>query len=200
MIRIYYGDDRVRAQAAIVKILGGEYEVLEGEEMDLAGARDAFLGTSLFGARKIVIKGLAGNKAIFEAVPEWTGTEHEVVLWEEKLDKRTAAYKALQQAGVEMKEFKLPAADRGVVFDIFETALRDGPRAVKMCEQIENTNDPYMFMGLMISQAVKKWSLRQGEKEKRVLLELSKLDMQMKSAATSPWTLVKSFLLRASSL
>ena len=203
MLYIYYGDDRVKTQAAIKKLLGEDYEVVEGEELDLPGLRDVFLGASLFGKRKIVVKGLSGKKELFAEVAGLIGTEHEIVLWEEKMDKRSVAYKDLAKVGVEMKEFKLAKpADFGKVFEIYDTALRDGARAVKMLEEIENDNDPYMFVGLLISQAIKKWQWRYGAKEKRVLLELSKLDMQMKgdSAVTQPWTLVKSFLLRLASL
>ena len=203
MIRVFYGDDRVKAQAAIKKLLGEDYEVVEGEELDLAGLRDVFLGSSLFGKRKIVVKGLLGKKELFAEVVGLIGTEHEIVLWEEKMDKRSVVYKDLAKAGVEMKEFKIAKpADFGKVFEIYDMALKDGPRAVKMLEEIENDNDPYMFVGLLVSQAVKKWQWRYGAKEKRVLLELSKLDMQMKgdSAVTQPWILVKSFLLRLSSL
>lgn len=203
MIKIFYGDDRVRAQAEIRKILGEDYEVVEGEELDLAGLRDVMLGVSLFGKRKIVIKGLTANKDLFAEVLNLLATEHEVIIWEEKMDKRSAVYKDLVKAGVEMREFKMAElASKKLVFDIYDTALRDGAKAVKMCEQIENDNDPYMFVGLMISQAIKKYSFRYGAKEKRVLKELSRLDMQMKGESTisQPWTLVKSFLLRVSSL
>ena len=64
-------------------------------------------------------------------------------------------------------------------------------------EKIERTQDPYMFFGLMVSQALKKLEWRpQGTKEKRSLKELSIIDMQMKSTAVEPWMLIKSFLLR----
>lgn len=202
MIKVFYGDDRVKAQAEIRKVLGEGYEVVDGEELTLPGLIDVMAGTSLFGKRKIVVKDLAQNKELFAEVLQHLGTENDVVLWESRLDKRTALYKDFVQAGVEMREFKLVQPDTRKVFDIYETALRDGPRAVKMCEEIETENDPYMFVGLMVAQAVKKWSFRYGEKEKRALRELSKLDMQMKgdSAISEPWTLVKAFLLRASSL
>ena len=150
-----------------------------------------------------MIKGLAANKDLFAEVSNLLATEHEVVIWEEKMDKRSVAYKDLAKAGVEMKEFKMvEPASKKLVFDIYDTALRDGVKAVKMCEKIENDNDPYMFVGLMISQAIKKYTFRYGAKEKRALKELSRLDMQMKGESTisQPWTLVKSFLLRVSSL
>ena len=68
---------------------------------------------------------------------------------------------------------------------------------MKELEKIEQTQDPYMFFGLMVSQALRKLEWRpQGTKEKRVLRELATVDMQMKSTAVEPWMLIKSFLLR----
>ena len=87
-----------------------------------------------------------------------------------------------------------------LVFDIYKTAKRDGKKAVKMLESIENEQDPYMFLGLLVSQALKDFTMRQGTKEKRVLVELSKLDLQMKTTSMQPFSLLKSFLLQVSSL
>ena len=195
MLRIFYGDDRVKAQAEIKKFFGGEYEVFEGVDLTAEDLPSVFLGVSLFAEkRKILIKDLGENKAAWEKLPEYTKTEHDVVVWESKLDKRTVAYKTLAKNKVEMKEFKtLVAPDTKMVFDIYDVALRDGKRAVEMVEKIESVQDPYMFFGLLVSQALKR-------KEKRVLKELSKLDIQMKSTSLQPWTLVKSFLLQVSSL
>jgi len=86
------------------------------------------------------------------------------------------------------------------VFDVFDMAYRDGYLAVKMLNEIKAENDPYMFFGLMVSQALRKYDMRTGVKEKRVLFELSRLDMQMKSSTVDPWMLISSFLLQVSSL
>ena len=90
--------------------------------------------------------------------------------------------------------------DMNLVFDIFKVAKRDGKKAVEMLEKIETTQDPYMMVGLIASQATKDFEYRQGAKEKRVLAELSKLDMKMKSTSIQPFSLLKSFLLQVSSL
>ena len=82
------------------------------------------------------------------------------------------------------------------MFEIFDTALSDGPRAVKMLEKVQGDEDPYMFFGLLASQAIKKFEWRQGAKEKRVLKMLSELDMEMKSSTVEPWVLIKATLLR----
>ena len=202
MIRIFSGDDRVRISAEVKKVLGEGYEVFEGGELTLNDLPSLFFGTSLlFEKRKILIKDFSENKEAFEKIVDYLETEHEVVVWETKLDKRTATYKELKKKGILLQEFKAPEkTNTTIVFNIFDTAFRDGKRAVKMLEQIENEQDPYMFFGLLTTQALKKFEMRQGEKEKRVLRELSKLDKKMKTTSIQPWTLVKSFLLQVSLL
>ena len=58
--------------------------------------------------------------------------------------------------------------------------------------------DPYMTLGAFASSALKKFEAHPGRKEKRVLKELSKLDMQMKTTTMDPWVIISSFLLRIS--
>ena len=202
MIRIFFGEDRVEIQKEIKKVLGEDYEVLDGEEIEAGSLYSVFFGTSLFGEkRKILIKDFGINKENFEKLGDFLTTEHEVVLFESKLDKRTVGYKNLKAAGIEMREFKQAIrTDMGEVFEIFDVAMRDGKKAVEMLEKIEDKQDPFMFLGLMASQAMKRLEWKQGEKEKRVLKELSKLDIQLKTTPFSPWILVKSFLLQVSSL
>ena len=147
-----------------------------------------------------MIRDLGENKEVFEKIVEYLDTPHEVVLFETKLDKRTATYKALKDR-VEIREFAMPVdTNVNLVFDIYRTAKRDGKKAVQMLESIENEQDPYMFLGLLVSQALKDFAMRQGTKEKRALEELSKLDIAMKSTSMQPFSLLKSFLLQVSSL
>ena len=102
---------------------------------------------------------------------------------------------------IEIREFTLIKNQNfGLVFDIYRVAKRDGKRAVEMLDKIKQDEDPIRFTGLLISQALKDYARNPGVKEKRVLLELSKLDLEMKSTTYSPWLLVQSFLLRVSSL
>lgn len=201
MIRIFYGENRVKINAEIKKVLGDGYEVLDGAELTVADLPSIFLGASLFAEKRaILIRDLGENKEVFEKITEYLDTPHEVVLFETKLDKRTATYKALKDK-VEIREFAMPVdTNVNLVFDIYRTAKRDGKKAVKMLESIENEQDPYMFLGLLVSQALKDFAMRQGTKEKRVLVELSKLDLQMKTTSMQPFSLLKSFLLQVSSL
>lgn len=203
MLRVYSGEDRVATEKAIQSLLGGKYEVFEGENLAETDLPSIFRGATLFEVlggsgepRRILLKDLGENPAVFEKIVDYADTEHEVVVWETKLDKRSAGYKRLKEAGVELKDFPLKKPpEAGLVFNILNTALRNGPEAVKMCEKIELTQDPYMFFGLMVTQGLKRFEERQGKREKKVLKELAKLDMQMKTTAMDPWMLVKAFLL-----
>ncbi len=203
MIRIFTGDDRKRAFSEIKRVLGLNYEVFEGERVEPSLLPSIFLGTSLFAAkREILIKDLSENRESFQAFAEnlskFLKTDAEVVLWETKLDKRTTAFREIKKQGIEIREFKEAAkVDIRRVFGIYDLALRDGKKAVEELEKIEAEEDPYMFFGVLVSQALKRFEQRpRGEKEKRVLKELSKLDKQMKSTGFQPWILVKGFLVR----
>ncbi len=201
MLSVFWGENRLEAEKAVKRALGTDYEVFEGENLTVADLPSIFRGTSLFGMekRQILLKELGENKEVWEKIPDYLGTEHDVVVWESKLDKRSAAYKAMAKARVAMKEF--PARknpDANVVFNILDMALRNGLLAVKMVEKIELEQDPYMFFGLLVTQAIKKFDNQAGDREKQLLKELSNLDIQMKTTSVEPWLLVKSFLLRVS--
>lgn len=202
MLRVFVGEDRLAAEEALKRILGADYEVFEGEDLSPADLPSIFQGTSLFGTkRKILLKNLTENKSVWEKIADYFETEHEIVVWESKIDKRSVVYKALKAEKIEIREF-IPkrSADAGLVFGIFETALGDGKRAVEMLEKIELQQDPYMFFGLMVTQALKKLDARQGRRERMIVKELAKVDMQLKTTPVEPWLLVKSFLLEISSL
>lgn len=199
MIRLFYGEDRVKISEAVKKVLGKDYEVIEAEGLAAADLPNIFWGTSLFGTeRRILVKDLTENKELFEKLADYLETEHQIVLWEKKLDKRTTTYKALAKSGkLEIQEFKVAEVkNANGIFDIYEMALKDGKKAMQMVEQIENTENPFGLMGLFTTQALRKYQMRYGERERRILKELAQLDMEMKSAKIEPWTLVKSFLVR----
>ncbi len=197
MLSVYSGENRVLAEQALKRELGGNYEVFEGADLKAEDLPSIFLGTSLFGEeRQILLKDVSENGAVWEKVGDYLGTTHRVIIWETKLDKRSAGYKRLKEAGVEFREFAaLKKPEMGLVFGILETALRDGPAAVKMVEKIEAGQDPYMFFGLMVTQAMKRFENFGGAREREVLKKLARLDMEMKSATVEPWLLIKSFLL-----
>lgn len=202
MLRVFVGEDRLAAEMALKRVIGGNYEVFEGENLVVNDLPSIFQGTSLFetGKRRILLKNLSENPALWEKVADYADTEHEVVVWELKLDKRSLGYKNLKSSGVEIQEFALKAKPEAkMVFGVLDTALRDGKRAVAQVEQIELEQDPFMFFGLLVTQALKKFEQKGGAKEKRLLKELAKLDMEMKTTGLDPWMLIKAFLLRVKS-
>lgn len=203
MIRIFYGNDRVKAKEMALRLLGDGHEVIEAENLTRGDLGSVFLGTSLFSeSRKILIKSLSENKECWEALPNYLNTTHDIVILETSIDKRSVTYKALsKEKSVEFKEFKLAeAVDKNLVFDIFETAYRrNGVKAVKMCENIETTNDPFMFIGLMVSQAFKKLEL--GERKAVAVVKiLGDLDTATKTTPIDAWTLIKAALLKIANI
>lgn len=201
MIKIFYGDDRVTAKAKIAEILGTNYEVVDGAEINPDDMPSLFFGASLFAdTRNILIRDLSTNKASFEKLPEYLNTPHNIIIFELSLDKRSATYKNLKDK-IDIKEFKLKeTTDFSMVFDIYRTAKTDGKKAVAMLEKIKMDEDPMMFFGLLVSQAIKDYARKQGSKEKRALKELSRIDILLKTTSSQPWLLIESFLLQVSLL
>ena len=201
MIRIFTGDDRVRAKKAIENFLGPEYEVVEGSELTPADLPSIFYGSTLFSdKRRILIRDLSLSKPAFEKLPDYLSTPHDVAVFELKLDKRSATYKQSKQA-LKIEEYSLPEnPDFRLVFDIYKTAKINGPKSLTMLNKIKANEDPMMFFGLLASQAIKDFATHQGAKQKTTLKELSRVDLQMKSSSVDPWLLIESFLLRLSSL
>ncbi len=202
MIRVFYGENRVAAMEMVRKILGEEYESFEGENLVANDLPNLFLGQSLFAKeRKILIRDGLKKAELAEEIKKYLNSTHEIVFLETKIDKRSVVYKELKDV-VEFREFVMPQnTNSKVVFDICNVAKRDGARAVKMYQEIEETTAPMALVGALAGQAIRDFVAHPGAKEKRVLRELSKLDMDLKRESTlSPSLLVQTFLLRLSSL
>ena len=198
MIKIFYGDDRISAKKEIEKFLGGDYEILDGAEINVNDLPSILMGASLFNdERAILVRDITSNKAVFDEIPKYLNTPHKVVFFETKLDKRTVTYKEIKDK-VEIKEFKLPESKNfNLVFEIYRTAKRDGKKAISMLGEIKQDEDPVMFAGLLVSQAIKDFSANpNGKKERAILKELAKVDLEMKSSSIEPWLLIESFLMR----
>lgn len=199
-MKVIYGENRGAAEQEVRRILGADYEVYEGEDLNLTDLPSIFQGTTLFGdeKRRILLKNLTERAEIWEKIGDYADTEHGVVIWELKVDKRSAGYKRLVEKGVEFKEFKnAVGVDPRVAFGILDIALRDGAKAIKEVEKIETTQDPYMFFGLLVSQMVKKYEAsRGGGRERAILKRMAEVDRQMKSTGVEAWTLVKGFLVQ----
>lgn len=201
MIRIFTGDDRVRARREITRSLGKDYEVIEGVELKPEDLPSIFKGASLFNStRHILIRDLSANKAVFDKLPGYLDTPHDVIIQELKLDKRSATYKQIKDK-VEILTFALPQNPNSrLVFDIYKTAKTNGSEALNLLNKIKSDEDPMRFSGLLASQALKDYNNKQGIKERKILKELSKLDLQTKSTSIDPWLLIESFLIRLSRL
>lgn len=198
MIRVFYGEDRVRAQQEIAKCLGADYEVIDCADLTEQDLPSIFLGTTFFdtSARHILLRDFTANKQIADHLGDYQNTPHEIILLETKLDKRSTLYKSLKDK-LEFKEFAPPVVNKfSQLSDIYRTAKKDGPAAVKLLKKVEPSEDPIMFFGFLVSQALKDFSLRpEGAREKQILKKLAAVDLQMKSTATEPWLLVESALL-----
>lgn len=202
MIKIFTGDDRVKAKQAISKYLGKDYEVIDCAELTPSDLPTIFLGGSLFATtRSILLRDFTANKSVYEHLPDYLSTPHNIALFETKLDKRSATYKQIKDQ-IEIKDFPLAKNQNfGLVFDIFRTAKRDGKRAISDLEKIKPEQDPIMFFGLLVSQAIKDFAATKGQgiKERKILKELAKCDLQIKTTGVDPWLIIESFLIRLSS-
>ena len=198
-MKVFYGGNRVAAEQAIRRELGEGYEVFDGENLELTDLPSIFRGASLFetGKRRILLKNVSENVVVWEKVADYAETEAEVIVWELKLDKRSAGYKRMTEAGVAMKEFpEVVAPEARVVFNLLDLAMRNGEAAVKEVEKIELVQDPYMLFGLFVTQALKRFEQSGGAaRERKLLKKLAELDLRMKRATMEPWALIKAFLL-----
>lgn len=196
MIRVFYGPNRKMALMKAQEYLGEGYEAIDGSELTESDLANIFWGESLFETeRRVMVRDLLANKAVAGELAKYLECRHRVALLEMNVDKRSAVYKNLKDK-VEWTECKMPqSANIGVVFDIYGKAKRDGAKAVKMLEQVENGEDPVMFTGLMAAQAMKEYAARPGVKEKERLRRLAKLDLDLKSSGVEPWALVKATIL-----
>ena len=81
-------------------------ERYDGEQLDAASLRDIMQGQSLFTLeRTVIISQLSDNAALWAELPEITASgSTEVILLENKLDKRTKTYKWLRK-NTEIYEF-----------------------------------------------------------------------------------------------
>lgn len=203
MISIYYGEDRVAALSAARRLLGTNHEVIEGENLTSSDLPSIFLGGSLFDAeRHILIKELLANKdkQVLENLPHYLDTPHQIVLLEDKLDKRTALYKTLAKIAA-FKEFKsTEKTNRNLAFNIYDMALRDGPKAVQMTAELEKNSAAQEVIGAWTWKALQSYkSHPRSNKEQRILYALAELDLKTKqSTSLNSWTLLRAFLLELS--
>lgn len=105
MITVLTGENSFEVKEALDAILdsfNGQPERIDGEQLELKNVPDLLMGMTLFSQnRLVIIKDLSKNKSIWDKLPDWLdkiSDDIHLVLVDEKLDKRTSAYKALKQA------------------------------------------------------------------------------------------------------
>ncbi|MBR3365957.1 hypothetical protein IKG48_02450 [Candidatus Saccharibacteria bacterium] len=209
MFYIYYGDDRMKISQEVKKALGEEYEIFDGENLGVQDIVNICQGASLFGdKRKILIRDLTPARKekdegddepgvdFYAEFLKYVDTPHTIVIWETVTPRRKSFKEFSKCAGVKTQQFKI--FEKKKIFDIAELALVDGKKAALELKKVEDENDPYMFVGLLVSKLCQKYNYSHGAKEKRALVALSELDMQMKTTSMRPWTLLESFLLELS--
>ena len=104
MIRVFCGEDRIRAKKEIEKILGDDYEIVDGAEMTPEAMPSVFWGNSLFSAkRNILIRDMMENKAVRDEILKYLDTPHNIVIFELKIDKRAAIFKKIKDK-VELRD------------------------------------------------------------------------------------------------
>ena len=202
MIKIFYGNDRQKAQEAVNKILGKEYELIEADSITRADMDSILIEEfeKLFHGNNDS-EDLSENKECWESFPNYLDTTHDVVVWLSALDKRSVVYKSISKnKAIEFKEFAVEVnVDRFLAFKVFDEAFAGhGARAVKMCEELEQTSDAYLTMGAFVSQAGKKLEIGKPKATSAIRI-LAKADLDMKSTAVDGWKILKIALLKIAS-
>ena len=86
---------------------------------------------------------------------------------------------------------------------MFDIALTDGKRAIKLMREAEEENNPYTTIGAWTKKAVDLFVAKgRTEREKRILKRLAEIDMLLKQTnfSKNPWIILESFLIELSSL
>lgn len=111
MIIVLHGENTFERSRALTQLVDGQtvpVEKRDGAAMTPEQLADVFMGTTLFSqTRLVVIRGLANNKPMWEALPDWLdkiSDDTTLILVEDKIDKRSKTYKRLQKE-TDMREF-----------------------------------------------------------------------------------------------
>lgn len=203
MIKIFYGNERAQAQAAVEKLLGNDYEVIEADNLTSGDLASVFLGTTLFGdERKILLKGLDENKECWAEVTKYLDTPHKVIIWNEKApDKRGEPGKTLSaDKRVEIKGFErvVSKEETFAAFNMYDDAARGNlKKALATCKtlEVDKSKDPYSTLGAFASKAFTALEKRE-RKAPAILKILAEVDTEMKSTGIDGWVLVKKALLQ----
>lgn len=113
MILVLSGTNSFAVQQVLRKVISefdGRPERIDGTELELRNIPDLLMGGTLFAEKRLVIiRDLSSNSALWSKLPDWlarVSDDVQLVLVEDKLDKRTSAYKALKKAA-SVQEYNL---------------------------------------------------------------------------------------------
>ena len=207
MIHLYYGEDRLKSEQDAKKILGEDYEVIDADNLEISDLPTIFMWTSLFDtdARKIMIKGLAEKKELFEEIEKYLDTPHEIVILENKISGTWTSLKNLKKCDkIDLKENKVEVDEskKWLSFNIYSDALKNPEKALKALRLNEETEDPYAMLGAWATSAIKNLKMNPNKKNRAIVKELAKIDTLMKTTnfSNNPWILLESFILRIKTL
>lgn len=105
MILVLSGTNTFAIQQVLRRVISefdGTPERVDGTVLELRNIPDLLMGGTLFAEKRLVIiRDLASNTVIWSKLPDWlarVSDDVQLVLVEDKLDKRTSAFKALKKA------------------------------------------------------------------------------------------------------
>lgn len=112
MITVLTGENSfeiTRATQQIIAAFDGAAEKIDGAQLEVKDLPDLLMGGTLFAAKRLVIiKNLSENKTVWPVLTDWlprVSNDVQLVLVDEKPDKRTKTYKDLQKVA-KIQEFK----------------------------------------------------------------------------------------------
>lgn len=111
MITVLTGSNSFEIQEELNRLVtsfDGQAEKVDGTTLELKNLPDLLMGSTLFSEKRLVIvKDLSQNSSVWEKLPEWTpriSDDIQLVLVDEKLDKRLTSYKELKKVA-DIREF-----------------------------------------------------------------------------------------------
>lgn len=104
MITFFFGENSFEISRGLTRLIDdfdGEADKFDGPDLEIRQLPDLLMGTTLFANKRLVIiKELAQNKILWEALGDWLerlSDDVHLVLVETKPDKRSKTYKILQK-------------------------------------------------------------------------------------------------------
>lgn len=124
MITLLTGDNSFeinQALALLRKAFDGTAETVDGSTLEFKNLPDLLMGGTLFADKRLVIiRDLSKNSGVWEKLPDWLGRisdDIQLVLVDEKPDKRLTAYKELKKVATVKEFFAWTDRDRGMAED-----------------------------------------------------------------------------------